>query len=134
MMAARSCSTRCVTQAGSAMRTAPAPSSTVTVRCRPLASAEVTLAASGAWVSADGVRYPSGWHIQVPSLDLDLNAQPLLADQELRTRPRYWEGAVAVSGTRGGAAAGGRGYVELVGYAQERCPRGATGAHGCVAR
>lgn len=101
---------------------------------RPLASAEVTLAASGAWVSADGVRYPSGWHIQVPSLDLDLNAQPLLADQELRTRPRYWEGAVAVSGTRGGAAAGGRGYVELVGYAQERCPRGATGAHGCVAR
>jgi predicted secreted hydrolase len=82
---------------------------------RPLASADVALAATGSWVSADGVRYPAGWHIQVPALDLDLTAQPLLADQELRTRPRYWEGAVAVQGRRGGAAAGGRGYVELVG-------------------
>ncbi len=101
---------------------------------RPLAATEVALEATGSWVSGDGVRYPSGWHMKVPALDLDLNLQPVLADQELRTRPRYWEGAVVVRGTRGAAAAAGRGYVELVGYAQERCPRGATGAHGCVAR
>ena len=101
---------------------------------RALASADVQLAATGSWVSGDGVRYPSGWRIRVPALELDLTAQPVLTDQELRTRPRYWEGAVQVQGTRAGAAAGGRGYVELVGYAQERCPPGATGAHGCVAR
>ena len=101
---------------------------------RALGSEEVSLAATGSWVSGDGVRYPSGWRIRVPALDLDLTAQPLLKDQELRTTPRYWEGAVQVQGTRAGAAAGGRGYVELVGYAQERCPAGATGAHGCVAR
>ena len=101
---------------------------------RALKSDEVVLAATGSWVSADGVRYPSGWRIRVPALELDLSAQPQLADQELRTTPRYWEGAVAVQGTRAGAAAGGRGYVELVGYAQERCQPKATGARGCVAR
>ncbi len=101
---------------------------------RSLGSADVKVAATGSWVSADGVRYPSGWRIRVPVLELDLTAQPLLKDQELRTSPRYWEGAVQVQGTRAGAAAGGRGYVELVGYGQERCPHGATGAHGCVAR
>jgi predicted secreted hydrolase len=101
---------------------------------RALTSGEVQLDSTGAWVAGDGVRYPSGWRIRVPALDLDLTAQPLLKDQELRTTPRYWEGAVQVHGTRAGAPAGGRGYVELVGYAQERCPAGATGAHGCVAR
>jgi predicted secreted hydrolase len=38
----------------------------------------------------------------------------------LRTTPPYWEGAVDVGGERGGRALGGRGYVELVGYAAER--------------
>jgi predicted secreted hydrolase len=101
---------------------------------RALASAEVALAVTGSWVAADGVRYPSGWHLRVPALELDLSLQPVLADQELRTTPRYWEGAVEVHGTRAGAAAAGRGYVELVGYAQERCQPGPTGARGCVAR
>jgi predicted secreted hydrolase len=101
---------------------------------RRLGSQDVQLTATGAWVSGDGVRYPSGWHVRVPALALDLTAQPVLKDQELRTSPRYWEGAVEVSGTRAGAAAGGRGYVELVGYEQERCSPGATGARGCVAR
>lgn len=101
---------------------------------RSLASTDVVLAATGSWVSGDGVRYPSGWRIRVPALALDLTAQPVLKDQELRTSPRYWEGAVQLAGTRGGAPAAGRGYVELVGYAQERCPAGDTGAHGCVAR
>ena len=35
---------------------------------------------------------------------------------ELGTRPRYWEGAVDVSGSHEGHATSGRGYVELVGY------------------
>ncbi len=84
---------------------------------RALTSEEVEVTPTGAWVAGDGVRYPSGWHIRVPALALELNAEPVLADQELRTSPRYWEGAVQVKGTRAGAAATGRGYVELVGYA-----------------
>jgi predicted secreted hydrolase len=84
---------------------------------RALTSDEFEVTPSGAWVAGDGARYPSGWHIRVPALALDVTAEPVLADQELRTSPRYWEGAVEVKGTRAGAAAGGRGYVELVGYA-----------------
>jgi predicted secreted hydrolase len=72
------------------------------------------------WLSSRGVRYPSAWRVQVPQLRLDLTVRPLLADQELGTTPRYWEGAVDVRGTRAGEALGGRGYVELVGYPQER--------------
>lgn len=101
---------------------------------RPLGDDEVALEPTGSWVSGDGVRYPSGWRIRVPVLALDLSAQPVLADQELRTSPRYWEGAIDFKGTRAGAPAAGRGYVELVGYAEERRQTGATGAHGCVAR
>ena len=44
--------------------------------------------------------------------------KPLLADQELSTQPRYWEGAVRVQGARGVAPVTAQGYVELVGYAQ----------------
>jgi predicted secreted hydrolase len=87
---------------------------------RTLASAEVQITPTHTWSSADGVRYPAGWRIRIPVLQLDLGVQPVLADQELRTAPRYWEGAVDVQGTRAGAASAGRGYVELVGYAQER--------------
>ena len=43
---------------------------------------------------------------------------PLLADQELSTQPRYWEGAVTATGHRGAVPVRAQGYVELVGYAQ----------------
>jgi predicted secreted hydrolase len=87
---------------------------------RALSNAEVGIAVTREWRNASGERYPAGWHIRVPALALDLTVRPALADQELQTSPRYWEGAVDVSGERGGASLGGRGYVELVGYAQER--------------
>jgi predicted secreted hydrolase len=83
---------------------------------RPLASADVDIAVNGAW------RYPARWRVRVPTLALDLDVQPLLADQELTTTPAYWEGAVAVSGTRGGAPVSARGYVELVGYGERAHP------------
>jgi predicted secreted hydrolase len=87
---------------------------------RTLANADVDIAATAGWRNADGVRYPAGWRIRVPTLALDVSVRPVLADQELKTSPPYWEGAVDVSGTRAGRRVGGRGYVELVGYAQER--------------
>ena len=93
-----------------------APDGTV----RALTSADVGIAVTAEWRNASGDRYPAGWHIRVPALTLDVNVRPVLAEQELQTTPRYWEGAVDVSGERGGTRLGGRGYVELVGYAQER--------------
>ncbi|MEP7076137.1 MAG: lipocalin family protein [Acidobacteriota bacterium] len=64
--------------------------------------------------------YPSRWHVSVESLCIDLEIEPLVADQELDTRGStmivYWEGACRVNGTSGGEAVTGRAYVELVGY------------------
>jgi predicted secreted hydrolase len=51
-------------------------------------------------------------------LSLELELVPVLADQELGTTPRYWEGAVDANGERAGQRLLGRGYVELTGYAQ----------------
>ena len=87
---------------------------------RALTNADVGIAVDDDWRNGSGDRYPAGWRIRVPALTLDLSVRPVLADQELETTPRYWEGAVDVSGEQAGTSLGGRGYVELVGYAQER--------------
>jgi predicted secreted hydrolase len=87
---------------------------------RPLSGRDVEIAVTGQWTDGEGVRYPAGWRIAVPSLSLAATVQPVLADQELRTRPRYWEGAVDVNGERSGRPLAGRGYVELVGYGAGR--------------
>ncbi len=72
---------------------------------------------TGSWTSPEsGARYPSGWTLSVPTAGLELEITPLVVDQELRHTFRYWEGAVAVSGTSGGEPITGRGYVELTGY------------------
>lgn len=84
---------------------------------RALTSADLDLEVLDHWVSPAGTRYPAHWRLRVPALNLDVSLRPLLADQELRTSPRYWEGAVRVDGVRRGGMASGRGYVELVGYA-----------------
>ena len=70
------------------------------------------------WESELGGTYPSGWQVAVPARDLLLDVEPVIADQELVTTVRYWEGAVDVSGRAAGHAVSGRGYVELTGYAQ----------------
>jgi predicted secreted hydrolase len=87
---------------------------------RALASTDVDIAVTGAWRNSAGERYPARWQVRVPAMALELDVRPVLADQELKTSPRYWEGAVDVSGQRAGKSLGGRGYVELVGYAGAR--------------
>jgi predicted secreted hydrolase len=87
---------------------------------RPLSNADVDIAVTRYWRNAEGVRYPAAWRIRVPSQTLELGVHPVLADQELKTTPPYWEGAVDVGGERGGRSLNGRGYVELVGYGAER--------------
>jgi len=64
--------------------------------------------------------YPSRWRLRVERLGIDIEIEPLLADQELDTRGTtmivYWEGACKITGMREGNKVGGRAYVELVGY------------------
>ena len=85
---------------------------------RPLAADQVLIDVSDHWTSPRGGRYPSRWRVRVPSAGLDVEVRPVLADQELGTRPRYWEGAVDLRGTESGRDIAGRGYVELVGYGE----------------
>lgn len=87
---------------------------------RALGAGEVLIEVREHWTARSGTRYPSAWTLRVPGLNLELAVQPVLADQELTTSPRYWEGAVDARGSRDGAPLKGRGYVELVGYAAER--------------
>lgn len=86
-------------------------------KVRPLTRGDVQIEVLSHWTDRSGARYPSRWRLLAPALGLDITVHPVLADQELMTSPRYWEGAVDVAGTRGGRPIAGRGYVELVGYA-----------------
>src|SRR5882724_2543520 len=69
-----------------------------------------------------GAIYPQRWTIRIPTLDLTLHLEPMLAAQELvtdnSTRVTYWEGSVTVRGSLQGQATEGVGYVELTGYVQ----------------
>jgi predicted secreted hydrolase len=85
---------------------------------RPLAVGDVQIDVLDYWKNPRGERYPAKWRVKVPAVGVDVEVRPVLADQELTTAPRYWEGAVDVVAAGDGSAqkAGGRGYVELVGY------------------
>ncbi len=89
----------------------------------PLSSHDVEIEVGAHWTSPRGGRYPSQWRVRVPSLAFDVDVKPVLPDQELGTKPNYWEGAVDVSGVHSGNKTAGRGYVELVGYAGEAATR-----------
>lgn len=84
---------------------------------RLLSHSEVELQPTGEWRSpVSGDRYPAGWRLRVPAEKLELTITPKLADQELRLRVRYWEGAVAISGRAGDAKISGQGYLEMTRY------------------
>lgn len=69
------------------------------------------------WDSPAGGRYPMAWRMTLASHDLSLRITPIMRGQELTTLVRYWEGAVDVTGEHSNTVIGGRGYVELTGYA-----------------
>jgi predicted secreted hydrolase len=86
---------------------------------RMLAPADVRVETLAHWISPRSrVRYPARWRLTVPSAGLRLEVTPRLADQELLVNTRYWEGAVAVTGSAADRPVTGHGYVELVGYAE----------------
>ncbi len=78
---------------------------------------ELEIVVTDRWQSPSGGIYPAAWTLHLPRESLRLELVPVLADQELITTVRYWEGAVDVSGERQGLPVSGRGYVELTGYA-----------------
>ena len=83
-----------------------------------LASDDVTIEILEHWDSPAGGRYPAAWSLDVPRFGVELTVRPVITDQELMTIVRYWEGAVDVVGRHGREPVGGRGYVELTGYAE----------------
>jgi len=85
---------------------------------RHLAVDDFTLEPRGRWTSPrTGGAYPASWRVAVPGGGLELEVVPLLADQELSTAFRYWEGAVEVKGAADGEPIAGEGYLEMTGYA-----------------
>ncbi len=88
-----------------------------------LPAADFTITPLSSWISPNSTaRYPSRWRLTCPSLHVDVEITPLLADQELvthrSTQVTYWEGAVQVRGTAASSQVLGQGYVELTGYAE----------------
>ena len=73
------------------------------------------------WTSKkSGATYPVAWRVELPSFNVSLTLRPVLREQELltpgSTNVTYWEGAVEVTGSFGGVAVRGEGYVEMTGY------------------
>lgn len=88
---------------------------------RHLAESDFSLAPGTTWTSPEtGARYPLRWTLQVPSLDLALEAATPLENQELVSEigswPAYWEGAIELHGSRHHLPASGVGYLEMTGY------------------
>jgi predicted secreted hydrolase len=92
---------------------------------RHLGRDDFTVNVEGQWTSPEtGAIYPAGWTIEIPAERLTIELSPTVAAQELDTRATtgviYWEGSQVVRATRGGIPLGGRAYVELTGYADQR--------------
>jgi predicted secreted hydrolase len=83
---------------------------------RELEPEEVRLEPLRQWESSRGGSYPVEWQLAIPDAELDLHIEPRLDNQEQHGIVRYWEGAVAVTGTHRGEEVKGVGYVELTGY------------------
>jgi predicted secreted hydrolase len=85
---------------------------------RHLGPDDVMIDVLDTWGSPDGGSYPSRWRLSLTDGSLDVEVTPVIANQELFTTVRYWEGAVDVAGRHDNQVISGRGYVELTGYAE----------------
>lgn len=81
---------------------------------RRLTAGDVTLTPQRQWKAPDGARYPVAWRLTVPAQAIDLQVQAAFDGQLMDHAVRYWEGAVTVTGSHGG-----RGYLEMTGYAAD---------------
>lgn len=98
---------------------------TVDGTTQTLTSADFQIEVLQTWQSpTDGTVYPAKWRVRIPDEALDLTITPYVADQEMHTLIRYWEGAVRAQGTMQGHTLEGDGYVELTGYGEEKAAFG----------
>jgi predicted secreted hydrolase len=82
-----------------------------------LKSGDMEIKVLNHWQSnKSGATYPSRWRLEIAKEGIRLEISPILADQELNTTVRYWEGAVSVQGEQRARKLAGSGYVELTGY------------------
>ncbi len=80
-----------------------------------------------------GAVYPAKWRLRIPSHGIDLTITPHMANQEMHTLIRYWEGAVRVQGSQHGQRQHpitGHGYVELTGYGEKKNQTTASFGYG----
>jgi predicted secreted hydrolase len=83
-----------------------------------LAGDDLQVSPTGSWMSpVSGATYPSGWGISIPGWGIDVVLIPVIVASEFdatsTTRNYYWEGEVTIRGSHGG-----KGFVELSGYAE----------------
>jgi predicted secreted hydrolase len=78
-----------------------------------LGAGDFAITALGTWAASASCVYPQGWNVTVPSKHLDLEVQPLVADQDILVpgQDHYYEGDSSVRGSAHGSA-----YVELYGF------------------
>jgi predicted secreted hydrolase len=92
---------------------------------------DVSMTPLGQWRSpTTHIVYPSGWHVRVPSLKLDVIVRPTVKGQELVDswavmgyRTAYYEGNCTVTGTQAGRHVSGATYTELIGYGLPSLPQ-----------
>lgn len=77
---------------------------------------DVRLKVNDYWTTSTGIKYPSGWVLELPERNLSLKITPAIKNQFMDVAVKYWEGSVNISGTTGGKNISGNGYVELTGY------------------
>lgn len=77
---------------------------------------EVELNVLDHWISPNGSKYPSGWELKIPKMEIELKITPNLKEQLMDVTVTYWEGSVNFEGNKTGRTISGKGYVELTGY------------------
>lgn len=83
---------------------------------RAVKKEDLVLEVTDNWTSPSGERYPSGWRMQIPSMNINLKITPSVKDQLMNVSIRYWEGSVMIEGIKNNSKVAGKGYAELTGY------------------
>lgn len=81
---------------------------------------DMVVTSSNPWVSVrSGNTYPLSWELKVPSADLTLKLEAVMANQEVFTllsRPAYWEGRLNITGSQNGVPITGACFLERHGF------------------
>ncbi|MBK9404689.1 MAG: carotenoid 1,2-hydratase [Ignavibacteria bacterium] len=83
---------------------------------RAVKKEDLVLEVTDNWTGPSGEKYPSGWRMKIPSMNIDLKITPSVKDQLMNVSIRYWEGSVMIEGIKNNLKVSGRGYAELTGY------------------